>query len=172
MTIRINLLLQFICFSRACSVGTSLASQTSPLRTASELSLLSSFFSFFSSSFFPSLRYTFSFISLQWLDPSSPPPPRPLKRRCLCVGQVFTDMPGGGEDGREEVVITGGAVVQRCPRQEGRRGDGVEPDYGRMQVNFMSPPICGEPSLCGCSDLKNDECGIGRARATVVVLNV
>ncbi|CAM9647952.1 unnamed protein product, partial [Laminaria digitata] len=49
--------------------------------------------------------------------------------------KVFTDMPGGGEHGREEVVITGGAVVQRCLRQDGRRGDGVEPDYGKMQVD-------------------------------------
>ena len=43
-------------------------------------------------------------------------------------------MPGGGEDGREEVVITGDAVVQRCLRQDGRRGDVVEPDYGKMQA--------------------------------------
>ncbi|CAM9346895.1 unnamed protein product, partial [Hapterophycus canaliculatus] len=45
-------------------------------------------------------------------------------------------MPGGLKGDQEEVVITGDAVVKRCPQQEGRRGDVVEPDYGGlMQVD-------------------------------------
>lgn len=49
--------------------------------------------------------------------------------------QVFTDMPGGKQDGQEEVVITGDGLVKRCPQQLGRRGDVVEPDFGgKMQV--------------------------------------
>lgn len=49
-------------------------------------------------------------------------------------------MPGGGHEGKEEVVITGDALVKRCPTQQGRRGDGVEPEYGRMQVRLC--PLC------------------------------
>lgn len=49
--------------------------------------------------------------------------------------QVFTDMPGGKQDDQEEVVITGDGLVKRCPQQQGRRGDVVEPDFGgKMQV--------------------------------------
>lgn len=49
--------------------------------------------------------------------------------------QVFTDMPGGKQGDQEEVVITGDALIKRCPQQDQRRGDVVEPDYGgRMQV--------------------------------------
>ncbi|CAM9986485.1 unnamed protein product, partial [Scytosiphon promiscuus] len=50
--------------------------------------------------------------------------------------KVFTDMPGGLQGDQEEVVITGDALVKRCPQQEGRRGDVIEPDYGgSMQVD-------------------------------------
>lgn len=46
-------------------------------------------------------------------------------------------MPGGKQGGHEEVVITGDAVVKRCPHRERRRGDQIEPDYGgRMQVQY------------------------------------
>lgn len=45
-------------------------------------------------------------------------------------------MPGGLQGDQEEVVITGDALVKRCPQQEGRRGDVIEPDYGGlMQVH-------------------------------------
>ncbi|CAM9865198.1 unnamed protein product [Ectocarpus sp. 12 AP-2014] len=50
--------------------------------------------------------------------------------------KVFTDMPGGKQDDQEEVVITGDGLVKRCPQQQGRRGDVVEPDFGgKMQVD-------------------------------------
>lgn len=47
-------------------------------------------------------------------------------------------MPGGGlaQGTPEEVVITGDALVKRCPVQEQRRGDVIEPEYGRMQVRY------------------------------------
>lgn len=55
-------------------------------------------------------------------------------------------MPGGLQGDQEEVVITGDALVKRCPQQEGRRGDVVEPDYGgSMQVDnsiFLRALIC------------------------------
>lgn len=48
-------------------------------------------------------------------------------------------MPGGKQGDQEEVVITGDALIKRCPQQVQRRGDVVEPDYGgRMQV-WLSP---------------------------------
>ncbi|CAN0276732.1 unnamed protein product [Pylaiella littoralis] len=65
--------------------------------------------------------------------------------------KVFTDMPGGKKDDQEEVVITGDAMVKRCPYQEHRRGDEVEPDYGgRMQVGKgpLSPVDTQHTYLC------------------------
>ncbi|CAM9102064.1 unnamed protein product [Ascophyllum nodosum] len=47
--------------------------------------------------------------------------------------KVFTDMPGGGHERREEVVITGEGIVKRCPARLRRRGDVLEPEYGTMQ---------------------------------------
>lgn len=48
-------------------------------------------------------------------------------------------MPGGKQGDQEEVVITGDALIKRCPQQDQRRGDVDEPDYGGiMQVN--TPP--------------------------------
>jgi len=59
--------------------------------------------------------------------------PNPTLVNFYCE-QVFTDMSEGAR-GDQEVVITGDALVKRCPRQDRRRGDVVEPDYGgRMQV--------------------------------------
>lgn len=61
-------------------------------------------------------------------------PTRFLTAVCL-VSKVFTDMPGGKQGDQDEVVITGDALIKRCPQQDGRRGDVIEPDYGgRMQV--------------------------------------
>lgn len=62
---------------------------------------------------------------LSWLAPG------------LFFFQVFTDMPGGGLKGEEvEVVITGDALVQRCPAVTQRIGEdsGELATLGRMQV--------------------------------------
>lgn len=39
---------------------------------------------------------------------------------------------------KEDIVITGDALVKRCPTEVGRRGDFVDPDYGKMQVGPAS----------------------------------
>lgn len=61
-------------------------------------------------------------------------------------------MSEGPHGDKEEVVITGDALVKRCPQQDQRRGDVVEPDYGgRMQVRtavtVAPPPVPTQPSL-------------------------
>lgn len=62
-------------------------------------------------------------------------------------------MPGGGHENQEEVVISGDAVVKRCPAQLQRRGDIQEPEYGRMQVRALYCSDSGGWNLVGTSSV-------------------
>lgn len=58
----------------------------------------------------------------------------------FCCSQVFTDMPGGGFEGPGvDVVITGDALVKKCPSVRNRIGEvgGKLAALPQMQVTIL-----------------------------------